>query len=110
MKACDVNRTVSLNHTYTNAIFLPSSSFKANRIGAPPFRATPSVTFTSSCVRIPAGGYNPPVTFRDIAQAGNSVRLKRGVPQVVMASMTTATPIRLTPKPAFTMSLICTWP
>lgn len=50
----------------------------------------------------PAKGYKLPVAFLAIAQAGNSVRLNRGTPHVVMASMTTATPIRFTPKPAFT--------
>ncbi|KAK0140403.1 Cytochrome c oxidase assembly factor 6 [Merluccius polli] len=42
------------------------------------------------------------VAFLDWTQAGNSVRWNRGTPQVVMASITTATPIRFTPKPAFT--------
>ncbi|PWA14637.1 hypothetical protein CCH79_00014311 [Gambusia affinis] len=50
----------------------------------------------------PGAGYNPPVTFLATAQAGNSVRLKSGTPQVVMANITTATPIRFTPNPAFT--------
>ncbi|KAG7234705.1 hypothetical protein INR49_004111 [Caranx melampygus] len=48
------------------------------------------------------GGYKLPVTFLATAQAGNSLRLKRGSPHVVMANITTATPIRFTPKPAFT--------
>lgn len=48
------------------------------------------------------GGYKLPVMFLPSAQAGNSVRLKRGTPHVVMANITTATPIRFTPKPAFT--------
>lgn len=50
----------------------------------------------------PSSGYKLPVTFLATAQAGNSVRLKRGTPHVVMANITTATPIRFTPKPAFT--------
>lgn len=48
------------------------------------------------------GGYKLPVMFLPSAQPGNSVRLKRGTPHVVMANITTATPIRFTPKPAFT--------
>lgn len=83
---------------------------------------------------VSSGGYKIPVMFWVRAQAGNSFRLKSGTPHVVMANMTTATPIRFTPKPAFTwrstrfyltersfrqvksvcvsrtMSLICTWP
>lgn len=71
-------------------------------------RSFSSSSVTSRCS--PVGGYKLPVTFLATAQAGNSVRLKRGTPQVVMANITTATPIRFTPNPAFTMSLICTWP
>lgn len=51
---------------------------------------------------LPTVSYKLPVTFLASAQAGNSVRLKSGAPQVVMANITTATPIRFTPKPALT--------
>lgn len=46
--------------------------------------------------------YRPAVMFLPMAHTGNSVRLNRGTPHVVMANMTTATPIKFTPNPAFT--------
>lgn len=50
----------------------------------------------------PTSGYKLPVTLRITAQVGNSLRWKRGSPHVIMANMTTKTPIRFTPNPALT--------
>lgn len=47
--------------------------------------------------------YKPSVTFLITAQAGNSDSWKSGTPHVVIATMTTITPIRFTPKPALTL-------
>lgn len=37
-------------------------------------------------------------------------KLSRGVPHVVRANRTVRTPITLTPRPAFTISMLVTWP
>ncbi len=49
-----------------------------------------------------SNSYKLPVTLGISAQVGNSLRWKSGSPHVMMANITTKTPIRFTPKPAFT--------